>query len=369
MKNMQHPIKSILFVISSLTSGGAERVIVELANYYAAQDVKVSIILFSFDDVHYAVRPDVRLIFLCREITEKNRLSDIRKRFVLLRHYFTSLRPDIIVSFIGIVNIYSCAAALFTGCPLIISERNDPATVFSSGAMNTVRNLAYRLSDGYVFQTEDARKYFKGRIFTKSTVIANPIKAKLPKPYRGIRRKAIVACGRLTLQKNYGLLLEAFSRLDRRFSDYTLEIYGSGELLEELESKACGLGIDTRVRFLGVRDDWHEQAVDASLYVLSSDYEGVPNALMEAIACGIPSVSTDCPCGGPRMLIRDGENGLLVPVGDAERLKNAMEAVLSQTELSRRLSLNGVALRETYATEKIAARWSRYMRQVLERSF
>lgn len=362
---MQKEPNNILFVISSLASDGAERVLAELANYFAGQGKRVKIILLTNNEVAYSIRPDVELIFLCEQIKGESRIKKIIKRYTVLRRYLKNLESDIVISFLTTVNIYTCLAAHSVGKKVIVSERNDPSRIYDAEWKHIIRNFIYRLADGYVFQTEEAKVYFKGKIYRKAKVIPNPIKTGLPEPYIGLRRKVITACGRLNAQKNYPMLLEAFARLSFQYNEYKLMIFGKGELQEDLVAYASKLGIERRVTFCGVRKDWHDLIKDASLFVMSSDYEGIPNALMEAIACGIPSISSDCPCGGPRLLIKDQVNGLLVPVGNTDHLKQAMEKVLSDRNLSDKLSRNGILIRDDYNIESISKKWMDYIFEIV----
>ena len=210
------------------------------------------------------------------------------------------------------------------------------------------------------FQTEDARKYFPKSIQAKSTIILNPIEDKF---YREIpRRKERYCIGwAFGATKNQELLIEAFSKIADDFPSVNLKIYGQGSKLIDLKKLSLDLGLKGRVIFMGTRDNIQEEIKDAKLFVLSSDYEGLPNALMEAMALGIPVVSTDCPCGGPKMLIEDGLNGLLLKTKDLEGLSMAMRKVLKDHNLATTLSKNASLRAREFQSKKIFQEWEAYL--------
>jgi glycosyltransferase involved in cell wall biosynthesis len=179
----------------------------------------------------------------------------------------------------------------------------------------------YKKADGFVFQTEDAAKYFEGIIKCDSKIIPNPINPKFIKePYKGEREKNIVTVGRLESQKNQKMLIEAFGKIESKYPEYSLLIYGDGSKKEELQDLIKEKGLENKVILKGKIDDVENVIDKAKMFVLSSDYEGMPNALMEAMALGLPCISTDCPCGGPRYLMENGKSGLLVPVGNSDAM-------------------------------------------------
>lgn len=199
-------------------------------------------------------------------------------------------------------------------------------------------------------------KSFPTGIRKKSVVIPNPLEPK-EEPYAGAREKRIVAVGRLNAQKNHKLLLCAFAAFAKEHSGYVLELYGQGEQEAELRALAGKLEIDGSVIFKGFSAHVLSDIRTASMYVLSSDYEGISNSMLEAMALGLPVIATDCPIGGSRMYIRDGVNGLLVPVGDAGALAGAMGKLADDPAIGERLGAEAVKLREELAVSKIADRF------------
>lgn len=236
---------------------------------------------------------------------------------------------------------------------LLISERNDPAH-FSG---KRLRDWSYRKSEKLVLQTEDMKRCFSKDIQKKAVVIPNPVSDDMPEPYTGERKKRIVAVGRLQPQKNHKLLLEAFADFQKICHDYELHIFGVGELETMLIQRAEELHIADNVVFRGFSASVKEEIWDSAMFVLSSDYEGISNSMIEALAMGIPVISTDCPAGGSRMYIKNNENGILVPVGDKKALAEAMMKLARNPEFAKQLSVNAVKVKEQYALVKIADRF------------
>lgn len=364
IKNMRKSNR-ILFIISSLGTGGAERVVSELANYFCNKNNKVSILLLSRNDISYELNKNVKIIYGSNQINGKNRISKFFLRINLIRKYVRLIQPNITISFLSTINIYSCLAIGFSKNKLIVSERNDPQKSPSERIKRLVRNIVYYLSDGYVFQTNEARNYFHNKIKSKGIVISNPIKPNLPDVYIGERTKRVVAVGRLEEQKNYPLLIKAFYLICDEFKDYNVEIYGEGQERSELSNLINELNLNNRVLLMGSHSDVHERIKDASLYVLSSDYEGMPNALMEAMALGLPCIATDCSGGGPKTLITNGVNGILVPNDDDVSLSKQMAFVLQNNQVGIRLSKKASLVRDDFSIDIIGSKWLDYITKIV----
>jgi glycosyltransferase involved in cell wall biosynthesis len=241
--------------------------------------------------------------------------------------------------------------------PLILSERNDPARMPQSKLKRGVRLLSYACCSGVVFQTVGARNFFPKLIRRKSTVICNPITAVLPASFQGERECKIVNFCRLVPQKNLGLLIDAFSDIAQEFPAYTLWIYGEGPERAALEQRIADRGLAGRVMLPGYSSDIYADINSAALFVSSSDYEGISNSMLEAMALGIPSICTDCPPGGAAETIDHGINGLLVPTGDRTAMANAMRTVLNDEVLAKKISHAGMELREKLGVAAIAQQW------------
>lgn len=345
----------ICFITATMAGGGTERVIAVLSNYFVKQNKKVTILLTADGKVAYDLEPAVKVMQIGSETG--GRLAGRLQRIKKLRTYFRRHKSTVFLSFGTETNMFAILAALCMNRKVIISERNDP----NKCTFPKKRDFLYRFASGYVFQTEDAMNCFSEKIRKKSVVIPNPVSDKVPDRFIGERRKEIVAVGRLEEQKNHRLLLEAYADFHKKVSEHTLKIYGKGHLKQELESYAVELGIEESVCFADFAPDVLERIRDSAMYVLSSDYEGISNSLLEALAMGLPVISTDCPIGGSRMVIRDHSNGILVPVGDRQALAEAMVELAQDKALADRLSEAASKLKVDYAVDKIAAMWEKIL--------
>lgn len=350
---------NVIFTVASMAGGGAERVISILANSLAKEENKIAIIMTAGEQVDYQLEPQIE-VYSTGGVTGgsmRKRLERIKK----LRALFQEDKKAVIVSFGLGSNFYTAAAHIGLKNPLIISERNAPAAC----PHPHLRNLVFDCADRLVFQTEDAVKCFPVRLQKKGSVIPNPIVSEIVPAYTGNRNKKIVAVGRFEPQKNYPLLLNAFQLFHKEYPDYTLHLYGRGYLLEELQRMTEELGIKNHVVFEGFCKNVHEKIKDASMYVLSSDYEGISNALLEAMAVGLPVISTDCPIGGSKLCIQDGENGLLVPVKDTGKLAEAMCKLAANPNMAQQLGKEAVNVQQRFSEESIVDKWKNLLTELL----
>ena len=211
------------------------------------------------------------------------------------------------------------------------------------------------MADCIIFQTKRAQNSFLNSIIKKSTVILNPIivQTKAVSPEK--RNKKIVNIGRLEKQKNQRLLIEAFRIVYEKFPEYKLYIYGKGSLEPELKVLTKKIGLENAVLFPGSYMDIHYKISDAQLFVLSSDYEGLSNALMEAMMMGLPCISTEC--AGSDEIIKNGENGVLVPVGNKNKLARAMIELIENEEKRNKIGLEAIASSESFLEQNIICEW------------
>ncbi|MCL2717282.1 MAG: glycosyltransferase [Lachnospiraceae bacterium] len=352
---------NIIFVIVSMAGGGAERVISILANQFVKQSIGVTIIMTAGDEMPVSYQLDERIKLISAGGTSGGSLSKRFKRVAKMRRIFKKQKDAIIISFGPGTSFFAVTSALFLPNRIIISERNDPAVC----PYPRLRNLIYQRAKYLVFQTDAALKCFPRSIRKKGFVIGNPLDDKLL-PIRNEnengRKFEIVAVGRLEPQKNYALLLEAFALFIRKnhvdiTEQYTLAIYGNGSLDNELKNQAKILGIEKKIIFAGFHFDVMEKIKNSAMYILSSDYEGIPNSLLEAMAIGLPVISTDCPIGGSKALIQDGENGILVPVGDIEALANAIFTLVRNPDSAKAMGEKASKARDLYSVDVIAGQW------------
>ena len=350
-------MKKIVFVIESLAGGGAERVVSILANDLARSGYDISILMIFEDVVKYHIDSKVNLKGI--ELEKPHGLRRNIERLQKIRNEINKIKPDVVISFLSLVNIATISSLLLTKYPIILSERNDPKHEPASGKERLLRNLLYSLREKnyFVFQTEYAKKCFPKRIQRKITIIYNPLRTDLHDPYVGLRKNTIVCVARLQPDKNISLLLHAFARFHKKIPSYFLEIYGEGPLLDQLKKECKELEINHFVIFKGFVNNVDEMIVDSSMFVLPSNYEGISNAMIEAMAIGIPTISTDSPAYGARSFIKNGENGFLIGVNNEEELYNRMVDIAENLDLTNKFSCNAAKIRETLDEKIIKDQW------------
>lgn len=353
-------MKRIVFVTRSLKAGGAERVIAQLVKYLVKKDIICSIITIDNCEVFYDLPSNVKII----AIGERTSIRYLDKflRYKEVRRYIKELTPDIVLALPEEIGIFVIPTLFGTGIPVVVSERNNPWIMPWKKPTRILRKIFYPFSAGVIFQTKQAASYFSKCIREKSIVLPNPLDLKrIPQPFVGERRKEIVGVGRLVAQKNFPLLIKAFSEFHKNHSDYILTIYGEGESRGELENLAASCLPQGSYFFAGEVKNLLEKINGAAMFVLSSNYEGMPNVVIEAMAIGLPVIATDCPSGGPASLIDDGINGLLVPVNDVNALMDAMSKVAGSNEFASMLGKNAQKIREKLDSDIVAEQWRNYL--------
>ncbi|MFV0434108.1 MAG: glycosyltransferase [Leucobacter sp.] len=356
--------RRVCFVINQLGgigSGGSDRVVSVLANELDARGWSVDICALTDDrTIARELKPGIRTRFI-KPIRVPFRPLQILLRMLkgtrLVAAYRREHPEALIVSFIAWVNICATIGSLGYSGGLVLSERTDPATEPGSAVARKVRDLCYQRADRLVFQTPDAMRYFNSTIQSRGRVIGNPVSGGLPQwqPKPGAR--TIVAASRLEVQKNIPLLLKAFERFRQAHPDYRLIVFGEGKQRTAMEQLLQSLRIADAVDLPGHASDLHDRLKTGTMFVMSSDYEGMPNSLLEAMSMGMPVISTDCPVGGPRMLITDNENGILTPVGDVEALSNAMDKLATDPELANHMAQRASETGTAYDLRNIASEW------------
>lgn len=344
------------FVSANLETGGIERVVNNLSNYLIHEGHEVHIIATKDGKCNYFIDERVTLHVLKHDCN-KNRIRRVLSKVKEFRNIIKENKFNVMLSFGSYVTIYTVVAAMFLNVKIIGSERTDPSVAPESALIRRIRNLAYRLTSGMVFQTEDAKAYFCKSIQKKGTIIPNPIKEDLPERWEGERTKEIVNFCRLNHQKNLPLLINAFAKFHKGHEDYRLVIYGEGELKDSLIRLAKDLNIESNVEIRNFTSNIHECILKSSMFVSSSDYEGISNSMIESMGIGLPCICTDCPVGGARMMIKHMENGLLVPVGDVEELAKAMSYIADNSEEANRMGQQATKIRNKLSIDYIVKEW------------
>lgn len=343
--------KSIFFISGSMRRGGAERVISILANHYAEIGWKVVIVVMLFGEIEYKLDSRIKIVDL--SLSNMSRLKMLPYWLKEIRKIVKVKNPKVIVSFAARVNIITQIACIGLNKKIIISERNDPYKDNRDCITKMAIKILYPRASRIVFQTKRAEGYFGKKIQNNGIIIPNPIK--VYEYANSTKKKKIVSVGRLVIQKNQKLLVRAFAKVQERFSDYELWIYGEGELREELEVLAKQLGIENKFFMPGNVTDIHHQISDADMFVLSSDFEGFSNALLEALMMGLPCISTKC--AGSDEVIIDGVNGLLVPVGDLNAMVYAILKLIEDDVFKKNIAQNAKKMTTKYEADRILRIW------------
>jgi glycosyltransferase involved in cell wall biosynthesis len=357
---------SVLLVVSSLSAGGAERVISELANAWADRDWRIGVLTISGrGSDHYRLHPDVARIALdllwdSRSLGQSIAANVRRSRAI--RQAVRGFGPDVVLSFIDQTNVRVLAALLGSRIPVVVSERSIPGRHRIGRVWELARRLLYPLADRVVVQTESVAAWARGFLpARKVEVIPNFVRA-LP-AVAGFGQRdpdAVLAVGRLGVEKGFDLLLNGFAASGLMAQGARLTILGEGPERARLEGLARELGIAEAVALPGIVPNPECWMARCALFVLPSRYEGFPNALIEAMAVGSAVVAADCP-SGPRELVRDGENGLLVAPEDTDALAGALVRLMNDAALRRRLGDRAAEVRQRYAREAILDRWQGVM--------
>lgn len=393
--------KQILMVMPVLKGGGAERVASLLVNEFAANGYKTEFLLTSCNkneiinrDLDSAteitvLRDNIKqnaflkifykllriissLICKCFEVVKVSvpalfaYMSFVSEYYAEIKAMRNKLKqePDtaVVVFLQPSIPLVLLAAR---GLPnrIIISERGNPERLMKSRYGYKFIKKYYDRADVVVFQTPDAQNTYPDEVAEKGVVISNPVKSDLPEPYSGERNKNITTFCRISKQKNLPVLIEAFSIVHRDFPEYRLRIigqpYNDDDMVALDETKAMieKHNLADFVDFLPFSKNVHSDIIEDALYVNSSDYEGMSNAMLEAMAIGMPCVCTDCPIGGARVVIKDGENGLLTPVGDSYALYEAIKKVLSDKTFANKLCVNASKVRDEMSLKNTAKLW------------
>ncbi len=356
----------ILFYINLIDYGGAERVLVNLANEFSKRDHEVVLVTSYCKEQEYEINSKVKRLTLEDKESKQSFIKKNLTRTMKLRDICKEEKPDIVVSFMAQANFRTIIATRFLKIKTLISIRNDPNQEYPNWLYRLAAKILYPLASGCVFQTEDAKKWFSKIVQKKSKIITNYVSEKFYKvDYQGERRN-IVMVGRLEEQKNHELLIEAFSLIAKEFPNENLVIFGDGSRKEKLKELTKTLNIEERVFFMGESSVIQEKIKDAKVFVLSSNYEGLPNVVMEAMTLGLAIISTDCPCGGPRMLIEHEKNGILVEPNNLEDMAIGMHTILRNPSLAESLGNNAKIASKEFKTEKIFKRWESYMEQIVK---
>ena len=331
-------------------------------------DYHVVLATLSYVEQEYPVPEGLERVVLDRETKSQIRIFKVFNRGKKLRKLCKTIKPDAVISFMAVPNFYAVCSTIGLPIKTIISVRCDPNMEYQGLLFgNLIGRRLLPKADGCVFQTKEAQEWFPKKLQKKSKIIFNAVDESFFKIERKDNCKNIVTLGRLSEQKNQEVLIRAFARIAEQYPEEKLLIYGKGERKEELNQRIAELNLKERVLLMGVTECPQEVLKEAKVFVLSSDYEGMPNALMEALAAGVPCVAANCPCGGSKMLIKNGINGFLVPIKKEKEMAEAISLLLSDSELRQRFSTEAKRMADQYKPEIVLKEWEEYIREIIER--
>jgi len=360
--------KRLTLVISSLFSGGAERVMSIMANYWADKNWQITVITFDsgLEQPFYKLHPGVVHVALGIASTSKSARQAFAanlERIRILRRAIRQSRPNAVISFLDTTNVLALLATRGTRAPVVVSERSEPRFAPITRPWAVLRRLCYPFAKCIVVQSESVGSFFPPSLQPQIRVVPNPVLKPPPALARKpcARKKRVIAIGRLTPEKGFDMLLRAFAMLASRHAEWTLAIWGEGIQRAELEDIRDKFGLQGQVRLPGRTCDPHKELRQADLFVLSSRFEGFPNVLGEAMACGLPVISFDC-SSGPREIIRHGVDGILVPPGNIELLAASMDRLMSDEAERARLGTRAPEVLQRFDLEKVMRMWSEVLK-------
>lgn len=354
----------VCFTIGNLTYSGAEKIMYHLLNELSIRGHEVSVILVDCDE-EYTDLEKVKQFPIYDKIREadRNRFIRVIKRQQRIRESVKKSGCNLLVSFGVGYNVDVIQACHFMNIKIILCERSDPIHHPDSKLLRIRRKIFYRRADAFVFQTKEIKKFFSKAIQARAIVIPNFIEKRVPEENLNIeKRNSFVTCSRLdNKSKNHLLLISAFYKFNKINSNYKLEFYGDGPDRAQYEQLIKELGMYDNIILHGRIDNPMEEAKKCKFFILSSKYEGMPNALIEALAYGMPCIAADCSGGAVRELINNEENGLIVPYNDEKSLLEAMLRLAADDELADSLAKEAYKINDTLEMGRIVDIWEHFL--------
>lgn len=356
----------ISFFIGQMGVGGAETVLAQIANHYAENGWAVEIVMLlghQIEREHFHLKETINVLDM--SIQGKSYMRSSIKWLISVNKYLVKTRPDVVVSFVGRVNAVVLTAALGNRIPIVVSERNDPRNDGRGNIMLKYCDWVYKRANAIVFQTSYQQHCFSKRHENRSCIIPNPINV----PQSGKIDEdpnLIVTAGRLHPAKNHKMLICAMSIVKDQIPDAKCKIYGDGELKSELRKLIDDKGLQSTVFLEGRKDNISNYIGKAKIFAMSSDYEGLSNALMEAMMMGKICISTNY--NGVEDLIEDGINGIVVPMGDEQEMAKAIIRALSDSDGKNDLMREKAKEKMAQCTpEQIMKRWDNVIGSLLKK--
>ncbi|MBR0093612.1 MAG: glycosyltransferase [Lachnospiraceae bacterium] len=394
--------KHIAFYVSSLTRGGTERTFINLAQHLYTQGFRVTFVTTYIsadeypvpyatwreldkeeakelgDDAVEVMRPDetsawitfknvlpegergINRVFSGLSPKEQRKLRTVNfsRRTQMLRRTWEELKPDLIISANAKNNVMAMLSSIGQDIPVIVCVVANPATEYASRQLYLSMVATFPRAAAVVLQLEAQAAFFPPKVREKTIVIRNALdETFLKPPYEGDREKTIVSVGTLNHNKNHQLLIKAFARVHPKYPEWKLVIYGEGNERRHLAQMISAMSLRDCVELAGLKENIADEIYKAGIFVLCSNEEGMPMTLLEAMAMGVPSISTDCPCGGPKEIVKDGFNGLLTPVGDVARMETALIRFLGNRGLMKSCAGRASDVRKMFHPDLVYAAW------------
>lgn len=353
----------ILFVNTNIGYGGATKIMMWLAGRLAESGDDVTFLTYRDAAENREVPKGVKHVHMQLE-SGGHSVGEMLKTVAKLHRYIKRERFDLGIAFLSPSQLRMSLAAMGTKIKVLVSQRGDPYQSKGSKSLPAkIERFAFHRADRYVFQTPQAMAYYDESIQARGVVIPNPVKP-LHRTQNRVPDNRIVNVARLDInQKRQDLLIEAFKLIADDYPKVTLHLYGDGDDEAKLKKMAAGQG---RIIFEGVTSNVAESIQNARVSVLSSDFEGIPNALIEAMSLGVPCISTKCSPGGAELLIEDGKNGLLTPLGDVKALASAMKRFLDNQEAAEQMGKEAASIVERFSEDRVFNLWNQEIHQYNE---
>lgn len=342
----------IALISPGLSDGGAERVAAILANELSQRGHDVLFVAAFSAEREYELHEKVSYCYIdCNKANAVSRLLDRSKK---LEDIINSFQAEYVISFIVREMLRFLSTAKI---PVIYSLRIDPA-VATKGILNSlIFDYSYSRAKNIVFQTNDARNFFKSKIRNKGVVIGNPLSKELPEWILETAEKRIITACRLSAQKNLKMLIKGFALFHQSHEDYRLEIYGKGPMEAELKKYVEDMAMQDHISFPGHSKEIHKVMSQSAAFALTSDFEGLSNSMLESLAIGLPTICTDCPPGGAKTYINNGYNGYLIPMNDSEALAECLAASVDDVKKSEEISRHAKEIRTQLSISCVVDEW------------
>lgn len=355
----------ITIFANGVSYGGAEHVACELANYFVGRGYDVDLLTMADERATYDLAENIKRIPLIYQKERKGFIFNTLKRYKRIKHYVAVSDTDCYIAMLQVAFIVLLLMRKKLGAPVVATERSDPHA-YPLMLQMVLRHLSSR-ADSFVFQTKGQQEFYRESIRkTYFDIIPNAVTINEEWIDWDQRDKVIISAGRLHRAKGHSMLIEAFSKIAYIDENYSLIIYGDGEERDNLKRQISELNLRERVKLPGFTENLQYEMKKARIFVLASDFEGMPNALLEAMSLGLACISTDCPAGGSRELIGNNEAGILVPVGDVDKLADALNYLIKNDRKAAEIALKALEVREKYSKSNTFDKWEKHVLRCID---